>query len=128
MTAAVTISRRIEWIDTDAAGIWHYSTAIRFVEAAETELHRQLGIIDLTFGVTPRAHVEFDFHRTVRFDDVLDITLAVSAVGRTSLTYDVTMTCGDDPVASGKVITVLIDCDGRPTPLTQELREALTRR
>jgi len=59
-------------MDTDAAGIWHYSTSIRFVEAAEAELHRQLGIIDLTFGLTPRAHVEFDFHRTARFDDTLE--------------------------------------------------------
>lgn len=125
MTASVTVTRRIEWMDTDAAGIWHYSTAIRFVEAAETELHRQLGIMGLTFGFTPRAHVEFDFHRTVRFDDLIDITLSVSDVGTTSVTYDVTMTCHEQPVATGKVVTVLIDDDGKPTPLPTELRKAL---
>jgi acyl-CoA thioester hydrolase len=124
--ASVTIERRIEWMDTDAAGIWHYSTAIRFVEAAETELHRQLGIIDRTFGLTPRAHVEFDFHRSVGFDDAIDITLEVAEVGTTSVTYSVTMRCGDDPVASGRVVTVLIDEDRKPTPWPDDMREALT--
>ena len=123
---AITIERRIEWMDTDAAGIWHYSTAIRFVEAAETELHRELGIIDRTFGHTPRAHVEFDFHRTVRFDDLVATTLAVSRVGTTSVTYSVTMTCQGDPVASGQVVTVLIDEGGKPTPWPAQVREALS--
>ena len=123
---AITIERRIEWMDTDAAGIWHYSTAIRFVEAAETELHRELGIIDRTFGHTPRAHVEFDFHRTVRFDDLIATTLAVSRVGTTSVTYSVTMTCHGDPVASGQVVTVLIDEGGKPTPWPGQVREALS--
>ena len=123
--ASTTIRRRIEWMDTDAAGIWHYSTAIRFIEAAEIELHRQLGIIDLTFGFTPRAHVGFDFHRTVRFDDTLDITLAVSDVGTTSVTYEVTMTCDREPVATGRMVAVLIDENGKPSPWPETLREAL---
>ena len=125
MMPSTTIRRRIEWMDTDAAGIWHYSTAIRFVEAAETELHRQLGIIDVTFGLTPRAHVEFDFHRTVRFDDMLDITLTVSDVGTTSVTYEVTMTCDREPVATGRVVAVLIDEIGMPSPWPETLRAAL---
>jgi YbgC/YbaW family acyl-CoA thioester hydrolase len=123
--AAITIERRIEWMDTDAAGIWHYSTAIRFAEAAETELHRQLGIVDHTFGHTPRAHIEFDFNRTARFDDVIEITLTVSRVGTTSVTYTVAMACQGDPVATGQVVTVLTDEDGRPTPLPAQLRGPL---
>jgi YbgC/YbaW family acyl-CoA thioester hydrolase len=123
--AAITIERRIEWMDTDAAGIWHYSTAIRFAEAAEIELHRQLGIIDHTFGHTPRAHIEFDFNRSARFDDLIEITLEVSRVGTTSVTYTVTMTCQGDPVASGQVVTVLTDEDGRPTPLPAQVRRPL---
>jgi acyl-CoA thioester hydrolase len=126
MGAAITIERRIEWIDTDAAGIWHYSTAIRFVEAAEIELHRRLGIIDRTFGLTPRAHVEFDFQRTVRFDDVVEITLAASAVGTTSVTYEVAMSCEGDSVAAGRLVTVLIDEAGIPTPWPDNMREALS--
>ena len=125
MMPSTTIRRRIEWMDTDAAGIWHYSTATRFAEAAETGLHRQLGIVDLTFGLTPRAHVEFDFHHTVRFDEILDITLAVSDVGTTSVTYDVTMTSDREPVATGRVVAVHIDENGMPSPWPETVREAL---
>jgi len=43
-------------MDTDAAGFWDHSTAIRWIEEAEAELHGRLGIIPETFGATPRAH------------------------------------------------------------------------
>jgi acyl-CoA thioesterase FadM len=44
--ARIRIRRRVEWMDTDAAGIHHSSTVIRFAEAAEAEPHSAQG--DLT--------------------------------------------------------------------------------
>jgi acyl-CoA thioesterase FadM len=73
--AAITLQRRLEWCDTDAAARWHHSTIWRFAEAAETELHRRLGIIDRTFGFTPRRRVEAEFHTPLRFDDVVTVEL-----------------------------------------------------
>jgi acyl-CoA thioesterase FadM len=64
--ASVTVRRPLEWMDTDAAGIWHYSTVIRFAEHAELTVHDQLGVTARTFGNTPRAHVAFDFVQPVR--------------------------------------------------------------
>jgi hypothetical protein len=54
--ASSTIPRRIEWIDTDARGIYHWVTVVRYVEAAEALLHDRLGIRQRTFGRTPRVH------------------------------------------------------------------------
>ncbi|WP_447645311.1 hypothetical protein [Nocardioides zeae] len=34
----------MEWIDTDAAGIYHNSTVVRWVEAAEAALMRARGL------------------------------------------------------------------------------------
>ncbi|MCH7845064.1 MAG: hypothetical protein IH850_04460 [Acidobacteria bacterium] len=87
MTSSVSIRRRVQWIDTDAAGIWHHSTVARWAEEAEAELHRQLGIIDQTFGATPRVVVEFEFRSPLRFDDVVDVTITVAKLGRSSITY-----------------------------------------
>ena len=42
--ARVLLQRRIEWMDTDAAGIYHWTTAFRLAEAAEAVLHTALGI------------------------------------------------------------------------------------
>lgn len=123
---SITIERPLEWMDTDAAGIWHYSTAIRFAEHAEMELHRQLGIIGRTFGSMPRAHVEFDFVRPVRFGDVVRTTVSVVAVGRSSVTYELTLAGDVGTCATGRIVTVLIDDDGAAMPLPDHLRTALT--
>jgi acyl-CoA thioester hydrolase len=126
MANSVTIRRRVQWIDTDAAGIWHHSLVIRWAEEAEAELHRKLGIIEQTFGATPRVRTEFNFDTPVRFDDQVDITLTVTALGDTSVTYDVDVTCGPGRVASGRMVAVLIDRDtGEKRPWTEDLRAAL---
>jgi acyl-CoA thioester hydrolase len=113
-------------MDTDAAGIWHYSTIIRWAEEAESELHRQLGIIAETFGVTPRAHVEFDFRASVRFDDEVTVMLAIDQVGETSITYTVNLDGPVGTVATGQIVAVLIDrTTGRKRGWPDYLRQAL---
>jgi acyl-CoA thioester hydrolase len=106
---SITIRRRVQWMDTDAAGIWHHSVALRWVEEAEAELHRALGIIDVTFGATPRVKTEFEFPSSVRFDDVVDITFDVSHLGTTSMTYEIEVRSGETVVARGRMVVVFID-------------------
>lgn len=113
-------------MDTDAAGIWHHSVVLRWAEEAEAELHRRLGIVDLTFGVTPRVRTEFDFAKFIRFDDPVEITLTVSELGATSLTYEVEVTSESRPVATGRMVIVFIDRDtGEKKPWPNSVREAL---
>jgi YbgC/YbaW family acyl-CoA thioester hydrolase len=124
---SITIRRRVQWMDTDAAGVWHHSTAVRWMEEVEAELHRELGIIDETFGRTPRVHVEFDFGAPVRFDDEVDITLEVADIGSTSATYDFTVERAGERVVTGKVVIVLIDdVAGRARPWPDHLRSSLS--
>jgi acyl-CoA thioesterase FadM len=126
MGASLTMSQRVQWIDTDAAGIWHYSTIIRWAEEAESELHRRLGIVDQTFGVTPRVKVEFEFAKAVRFEDIVDITIEVVRVGRSSLEYAVDARSYGDVVASGKIVIVLTEAaTGRTRSWPAELRAVL---
>jgi YbgC/YbaW family acyl-CoA thioester hydrolase len=123
--AAITLQRRLEWCDTDAAARWHHSTLWRFVEAAEAELHRRLGILDRTFGFTPRRRIEAEFHTALRFDDLITIDLQVAYVGRTSATYDVSLSVGDRRVASAGVVIVFTDAEGRPSPWPDDIARAL---
>ena len=121
MGASVSIPRRVQWIDTDAAGIWHYSTIIRWAEEAETELHRSLGIMDHTFGVTPRVRVEFEFGKALRFDDPVDISIEVARLGTSSIEYAVEVRSDGEVAATGRVVSVLIDREtrrARPWPDT----------
>ena len=113
-------------MDTDAAGIWHYSTIIRWAEEAEAELHRELGVITQTFGSTPRVHIEFDFRMPVRFDDEVEVRLHVSGLGESSITYEVELSRATEIVATGQIVAVLIDrATGRKQPWPERLRTAL---
>jgi acyl-CoA thioester hydrolase len=127
MSSSVTIQRRVQWMDTDAAGIWHHSVVLRWAEEAEAELHRELGIIDLTFGATPRVKTEFEFPTPVRFDDVVDITLAISSVGTTSMTYEIHVVNNSKTVAKGRIVVVFIDREsGQKLDWPAAVREAVS--
>jgi acyl-CoA thioesterase FadM len=126
--AHIRIRRRIEWMDTDAAGIYHWSTVIRLAEAAEAQLHTGLGIAEATFGATPRVSAGFDFRRPLRFNDEVIVDLAVDAVGRSSVRYRLVLTdAADRMVAEGQITTCFIDpATGRATAWPDALRSALT--
>jgi acyl-CoA thioester hydrolase len=128
MTAPTqTIERRVQWMDTDAAGIWHHSTLVRWTEEAEAELHRRVGIIEETFGATPRVHVEFDYFLPLRFDELVRLTLTVADLGRTSVSYELDLVRGSDRVASGKMIAVFIDREtGAKREWPEVIRSALS--
>ena len=85
-----TIEERVRWGDVDAARIIFYGAYIRFFEFAETELFRSIG---LPYGVMfdelniwlPRVHLECDFHRAARLDDLLEVSVYVGKFGGRSL-------------------------------------------
>jgi len=125
MSASISLTRRLDWADTDAAGYWHHSTFWVYAEAGEAELMRSLGLSGLTFGHTPRKAVTAEFHRTIHFDEEVTIDFSVEAVGRTSATYRVTLSVEGHVAASGTLTVVLTDDDGRPRPWPDEARALL---
>jgi len=85
-------TRRIEFSDTDMAGIVHYSNYFRFMEAAETAFLRSLGYsIALKRGglelCLPRVHAECDYSVPLRFEDEIHIHLLVEKKGKRTITY-----------------------------------------
>jgi acyl-CoA thioesterase FadM len=127
MPVSATITRRIEWMDTDAAGIYHWTTAMRLAEAAEAELHTQLGIAAATFGCTPRVHVKFDFHRPLKFNDLVNVTIRVLKVGRSSVTQLFVLEHDGEICAEGEIVACYIDhFSNCSAPWPDRVREALT--
>jgi acyl-CoA thioester hydrolase len=80
----VTVRGRMEWIDTDAAGIHHHTTITRFAESAEAELMRQLDLPDY-FGSAPRVRFEVSYEAPLRFGQQVTTVLRVERVGNSSL-------------------------------------------
>ncbi len=104
--ARVTVARPIEWSDTDATGHVHNTVANRLMESAEAELMRALGLLPLVPSM-PRVRVTYDYRARLWFGDTVTVGLRVSHVGRSSLTYAVSVARDDGTVAiTGEVIVV----------------------
>lgn len=127
--ARVTLVRRIEWGDTDAAGVYHWATVFRLVEAAEAVLHDRLGIRGYTFGTTPRVHVSCDFRRELSFFDAVRVELAVTDVGRSSVRYAFTLAREGEEGSAAEGELVAVHVSGQPggtsAPWPGEIREKL---
>ena len=96
--------RRVEFKDTDAAGIVHFSAFFPWMESAEHELLRSLGIPILpqsepnspVDAVTwPRVSSACDFRAAARFEDLLDIEVAIEKIGSSSVHYRFTFSRKD---------------------------------
>jgi acyl-CoA thioester hydrolase len=86
------IVRRVEFSETDLAGIMHFSNFFRFMESAEHAFFRSLGFSvagsrDGPEICLPRVHAECDYAVPLRFEDEVLVRLIVDKKGRRSLTY-----------------------------------------
>lgn len=130
MTQSYKTTRRVEFRDTDAAGMAHFSVFFVFMEQAEHELLRHLEtsvMLDDEQGRIsfPRVAARCDYQRAVKFEDVLDIEVSVVRVGQKSVTYEFQFGHKGLPVASGQTTTVCcrFESDGTPKsiPIPQSI-------
>jgi len=122
--------RRVEWIDTDAAGIAHFTAFLRYMEQAEHEFLRDRGLSVLMTDDAgplswPRVSVRCDYHQSVIFEDELDIEVHIDRLGTKSITYGFHFLHNDDEIAVGTITAVCCRIgsgDGpRPAPQSIEL-------
>jgi YbgC/YbaW family acyl-CoA thioester hydrolase len=128
-----TIEERVRWGDVDAARIIFYGAYIHFFEFAETELFREVG---LAYGTMfdelkiwlPRVHLECDFRRAARLDDLLKVSVYVGRFGTKSmrLDFEVRRNGEDEMIATAHFVLAAVNQDTFETvPIPAELRERL---
>ncbi len=126
-------SRMVQWVDTDVGGIIHFSNYFRYMEEAETQFYRSLGVPWLTadgkiaFG--PRVSVSCEFKKTVTFGDELDVHLWVVRKGRSSVGYEFSFLCRGEEVAHGRLTMACVKKDAqghmKSTPIPKALDDAI---
>ena len=127
------IEERVRWGDVDAARIIFYGAYIRFFEIAETELFRAVG---LPYGVAfdkldiwlPRVHLECDFRRAARLDDLLVVSVFVGKFGQKSfrLNFEVRRKGEDELVTEAHFVLASVRRDSFETvPVPEELKRRL---
>ncbi len=128
-----TIEERVRWGDVDAARIIFYGAYIRFFEFAETELFRAVGlpysvIFDEVDVWLPRVHLECDFHSAAKLDDLLEVSVYVGRIGRSSmkLNFEVRRKGESELVATAHFVLAAVKRDTFETvPVPDDIRQRL---
>lgn len=88
------MTRRVEFNETDLAGIVHFAQFFRYMESVEHAFLRSLGhsVVMPQFHPPlgfPRVHASCDFRRPLRFEDVMELHLLVAEKRPRSLAYQI---------------------------------------
>jgi acyl-CoA thioester hydrolase len=109
--------RRVEFAETDMAGIMHFSNFYRFMETAEHAFFRSIGhgVHETIEGRTigwPRVQTSCDFFKPVRFEDMVTIRVTIEEIRRRSLRYIHTFVLGEGEderiIAAGRMTTACV--------------------
>ena len=129
--------RRVEFADTDMAGLMHFARFFCFAEEAEHAFLRSLAwsVHQPREGYAvsfPRLAARFEFQSSVVFEDEVDIHLWVKRKGNKTLTYQFSFTKEGVAVAKGEITVICCRCysDGHiegmvlPPELAARIEEA----
>ncbi|MBI2688596.1 MAG: acyl-CoA thioesterase [Acidobacteria bacterium] len=116
------IVRRVEFSETDMAGIVHYSNFFRYMESAEHGFFRSLGLTIASHNANsigwPRVHADCDFRRPLRFEDTVEVELLVKEKRERSIVYAfIFRKTNTDPVEEVARGTLAVACI-RKDPVT----------
>ena len=130
MKPVFQIQRRVEFYETDMAGIVHFSNFFRFMEACEHAFLRSLdhelhGMLDGLETGWPRVNATCDYRAPARFGDLLDVRLFIDEVRKRSVRYRFEVAKDDTLVAEGSIAAahVAITDEGiQAVPLPEALK------
>jgi YbgC/YbaW family acyl-CoA thioester hydrolase len=122
--------RRVQFADTDLAGVVHFSWIVRYMEEAEHALWREAGL-----SIVPRdSHVSFprvalsiDFKAPLYFEDEFEVHVRLTGVSKRSLTYAHTIRRGETVIATGTITAVCVRKSPAPMKAVEIPAEMLER-
>jgi YbgC/YbaW family acyl-CoA thioester hydrolase len=118
MSSEFKYSRRVQFAETDLAGIVHFSTMFRFMEEAEHAMWRAAGLTiaerrsDLGW---PRLSAALEFRNPLRFEDEFEVWVRIAALKRRTIEYEFTLVRETTVIAVGTITSVCVrkQPDGR---------------
>ena len=106
-----TYRRRVQFAETDLAGIVHFTCFFRYMEEAEHALWRAAGLSIARAGETigwPRLAAAFDFKAPLRFEEEFDVLVRIANVSQRSLQYEFTVMKEEQVIGRGSITTALV--------------------
>jgi len=137
MPSEFSLTRQVEFHETDMAGIMHFANFFRWMECCETAFYRSLGLPLISFvpGQVvgwPRVNVSCSYRAPLRFNDTVEVRLFVKKLGTRSVVYLFQFRKGAELVAQGEVTAVCVTADAKggmaaqliPADIRAKLQEA----
>ena len=133
MSTEFSITRRVQFSETDLAGIVHFSNFFKMMEEVEHAFFRSIGLSvsmqhdDIHVG-WPRVSASCEFFGPVRFEEEIELKMRLTRVGEKSLSYEVEFISGGKRVALGKSTSVCCAIDRgnvQSIAIPQAIREKL---
>ncbi len=111
MPSEFRLRRRVQFYETDAAGMVHFSWFFRYMEEAEHALWREAGLSihppDSDIG-WPRVAASFDFHRALTFEQEFDVWLRIAELTKRTIRYSCLVSQGDTKIATGRLVIACV--------------------
>ena len=112
-----SIIHRVQFAETDAAGIVHFSNYFRWMEEVEHAFFRSLGLSvqmrheDKEIG-WPRVSAGCDYEGPARFEDEVELRMSIGRIGEKSLSYKVEFINRGKRIATGHSTSVCCELGG----------------
>ncbi|HXG79985.1 MAG TPA: YbgC/FadM family acyl-CoA thioesterase [Methyloceanibacter sp.] len=126
---------RIYFEDTDCGGVVYHANFLKFCERARSDFIRLLGI-DANGLANPQngepsifvvRHVEIDYFKPGRMDDLLEVVTTCAEIGSASLKLRQDVMRDSVKIVSALVTVVLVGRSGKPQRLGALVRNAFQR-
>jgi YbgC/YbaW family acyl-CoA thioester hydrolase len=105
MPSEYRLKRRVQFYETDMAGIVHFSWFFRYLEEAEHAMWRDAGLSIAGGGgiAWPRVEASFEFHRPLRFEDEFEVHLRIVTRDARTIGYEGVITKDGERMATGRM-------------------------
>lgn len=103
--------RRVQFPETDATGIVHFTNFFKYMEEAEHALWRAAGLSIAAPGAEvgwPRIATSFEFRRPLRFEDEFDVHIKVAEKTAKTLRYSAELKKDGEVLAIGSLTIICV--------------------
>lgn len=123
---------RVYYEDTDLAGIVYYANYLRFIERGRSEWVRAQGLDQVALKadhgiVFAVRKVDADYLKPAKFDDELQVTTELLALGGSRIDLRQEVWRGADRLFTAAVTLVCLSVEGRALRIPAEIRTSLQR-
>ena len=104
-------SRRVQFAETDLAGIVHFSMMFRYMEEAEHALWREAGLTIAPAGSDigwPRVSAACEFRNRLHFEDEFEVWVRLADVKTRTIDYEFTIVRGETVIAVGTMTSICV--------------------